>query len=236
MQDINMKQKNKRLIVISALAIVIAVTCIICYFIFKEDEAYKLDVELYETESIPLGSGLVITDIGKYTGIFVEDGSDEPVSGIMMIILKNISGKDLQYGEIYVEYPSHTAEFTVSNLPNNGSVVLLEKNKKKPTQKELLSARYENCVFFASAMDTMEETFEISGNNGAMNVKNISQTDIDSPIEVYYKNSSTSLFYGGITYKITIPTGVKAGKMAQLYSPHYDLSNCKVVDIVIKEN
>ena len=230
-----MKEKKKKLIIISALAIVVAVTCVLCYFMFKEDEAPELDVELYETESIPLGSGLVITDIGKYTGIFVEDGSDEPVSGIMMIILKNISGKDFQYGEIYVEYPSHTAEFTVSNLPNNGSVVLLEKSKKKPSQKQLLSARCENCVFFASRMDTMEDIFEFSGTDGAMNVKNISQSDIDSPIEVYYKNSSTSLLYGGITYKVTIPTGLKAGKTAQLYSQHYDLSNCKVVDIVIKE-
>ncbi len=228
-------KKKKKIVIISAFTLVVVITCILCYFMFKENEVPQLDVELYETESIPLGSGLVITDIGKYTGIFVEDGSDEPVSGIMMIILKNISGKDLQYGEIYVEYPSYTAEFTVSNLPNNGSVVLLEKNKKKSSQKEFLSARYENCVFFPSAMDTMEEMFEVSGIDGAMNVKNISQTDVDSPIEVYYKNSSTSLFYGGITYKISIPTGIKAGKTAQLYSPHYDLSNCKVVDIVIKE-
>lgn len=228
--------KKKKIIIISAVVVLLAViSCLAYFFIFKEEEVTGLEVDLYETDKIPLGSGLVITDIGKYTGMYIEDGSDEPISDIMMIILNNISGKDLQYAEIYVEYPSYTAKFVVSNLPNNGSVVLLEKNKHKAIKGQPVTADFENLLFFGSSMDTKEEVFEISGNNGIMNIKNISEEDITSPIEIYYKNSSTSLLYGGITYKATVPGGIKAGEMTQLYSSHFDSSNCKIVDIIIKE-
>jgi len=52
----------------------------------------ELDIQagFADIETISLGNSLEITDIGSYTGIYMEDGSDDVVSGIQMIIVKNV--------------------------------------------------------------------------------------------------------------------------------------------------
>ena len=72
---------------------------------------------------------LTILNIGNYTGVYMEDGSDEVLSGVMMIVLENNSEKDLQLARIYITYSDETAEFEVTNLPAGEKAVLLEKNR-----------------------------------------------------------------------------------------------------------
>ena len=47
--------------------------------------------------SVSLGHGLYITDIGSYTGVYMEDGTDEILSGILMMVVKNDGEQDIQY-------------------------------------------------------------------------------------------------------------------------------------------
>ena len=60
---------------------------------------------------VDLGVGLLVTKIGSYAGIYMEDGSDRIVSNMMMLLVKNTTGKDLQLARISVVYEDFTAEF-----------------------------------------------------------------------------------------------------------------------------
>jgi hypothetical protein len=62
-----------------------------------------------------------------------------------------------------------------------------------------------------------------------MNVKNISDSDIEGNIYVYYKYKTQDLFYGGITFRVTVEGGLKAGEIRQLMTSHFNPDTCQVV-------
>ena len=60
-----------------------------------------------------LGANLTIDYIGSYAGIYMEDGSDEIVSNMLMLIVKNTGTQDLQLARITLQYSSFLADFEV---------------------------------------------------------------------------------------------------------------------------
>lgn len=196
---------------------------------------HKAEMEFTEDETIQLSQGLEITRIGKYAGIYMEDGSDEVVSGIMMIIVKNAADQDLQLARINLTYADFNAEFEVTNLPAGESVVLLEKNRHKAADQKHQSATVSNVVFFTEEMNLQPDKVELSGGDGYIDVKNISGEDITGDILIYYKNSATDLFYGGITYRARIEGGLKAGETMRVITGHYSEGNCRIVMVTCGE-
>ncbi len=175
-----------------------------------------------------LGQGLIITDIAEYTGAYVEDGSDAVVSGVLMVILENTAEEALQYARITLYFGETPAEFTVSNLPAGGRVVLLEKNRAsyvsdRPDRGELAD------VLFLPAFEMYADIFEIAGTKGNLTVKNISDTAVAGDIYVYYKNSAQDLFYGGITYRARVEGGLKPGESKQIIAAHYNPSGSTIL-------
>jgi len=182
-----------------------------------------------ESSGMDIGNGLKIMRTGGYAGIYMEDGSDEIVSGIMMIILKNEAKNDLQYAEIRLQYESDAAEFKVTNLPAGESVVLLEQNRKAATAEILSGVTIDTMVFFSEPVKLYEDVLKISGVDGALNVKNISDKDISGDIYVYYKNSAQDIFYGGITYRARVEGGLAAGEIKQVTTGHYSPKTCRIL-------
>ena len=86
-----------------------------------------------------------------------------------------------------------------------------------------------NVVLFNENMKFDDSVFAITGADGMMNVKNISGSDITGDIYVYYKYKTQDLFYGGITFRVTLEGGLKSGETRQLMTSHYNPSNCQVV-------
>lgn len=67
--------------------------------------------------TVELGQGLMLTGAGKYTGMYMEDGSDEITENTVMVTVENGSDKTLEYAEISVTLSSGAAKFSVSTLP-----------------------------------------------------------------------------------------------------------------------
>ncbi len=168
-----------------------------------------------------LGSGLVITDIGPYLGAYVEDGTDEVISDVLMVILENTSHQALEYAQLTLAYGEETAAFTVTTLPAGAKVVLLEKNRMAYTAEAPSGILLENVVF-RDTLDLYPELFQITGTKGNLTVKNISQQTVTGEIYVYYKNSSQDLFYGGITYRAKIEGGLAPGESKTVIAGHYN--------------
>lgn len=179
-----------------------------------------------------LGNHLYITDIGNYTGAYMEDGSNEVISDVLMIILKNESEQSLQLARISLQYADFTANFEVTNLPAGESAVLLEKERHEYVSDNFLQARADNVVFFKEPMSLREDKLKISGGKGSITVENLTNETLGE-IYIYYKNSSVDLFYGGITYRARVDAGLEPGKSETVMTNHYHSSASTIVDVQI---
>ena len=174
-----------------------------------------------ETCLIDLGNGIIVTDIGPYTGMYMEDGSDEIVSGVLMMIVKNTGDKTLQYGAITMPAGEADAKFEVTTLPAGRSVVLLEKSRMAFDKDfDYKTAVTDNIAFFPEEESKMEDTVKVQFLDGVINVTNISDSDIDGEILIYYKNSAKELYYGGITYRSRVTGGLAKGETRQIAGAH----------------
>ena len=185
--------------------------------------------EATEPPVMELSDGLVIHYISSYAGIYMEDGTNEPVADVMMIILENTSEQDLQLARISIEYEGFTAEFEVTNLPTGEKVVALEKSRHGAVNEKYLSIQTKNVLFFPEPMGLEEERIEIKGRNGTLEVTNISGEAIPGDIYIYYTNSAAELRYGGITYRVPVRGGLKAGESTTVIAGHYTPDNSRLV-------
>ena len=170
-----------------------------------------------------LGYGLYVTDIGPYTGMYMEDGSDEILSNILMLVVKNDGDQDIQYARITLPLEIQDAEFAVTTLPVGESMVILEQKRMeydKAVDYSALLPVVENIAYFQEPITNHEDKLKIQIIDGALNVTNISAEDISADIRIHYKNAAQDLLYGGITYQVTIEGGLKAGEIRQIMTHH----------------
>lgn len=186
-----------------------------------------------ETEPrINLGYGLEITDSGKYSGLYMEDGSDELLSDVMMVIVRNNGEQDVQLADFTVSADGGEYRFRLTNLAAGERAVLLDLDRK-PSGGTVSSAAVENVALFAEPMALCEDRISVSGMDGMLNVQNISGEDIKGDIFVYYKYAAQDLYYGGITFRVRVEGGLKAGEIRQIPAGHYTAEGCAIVQVMI---
>lgn len=182
--------------------------------------------------------GLRITDMGGYTGMYMEDGTDDILSGIMMLVVENFGDRDVQYAEITMDLGEQRAQFTLTTLPVGESVVLLEKNRMAWDDSRDYSdvtVMIENVAYFQTPLSIMADKLQIGILNGAINVTNISGEDITGIISVYYKNAAADIYYGGITYRVQIKEGLKAGEVHQIMTQHASETGSKIMFVTVSQ-
>lgn len=187
---------------------------------------------------MPLNNDLEVLDIGSYTGIYMEDGSDEIISGVLMIKLINNGEDTVEYTKITVGIGGETAEFTASTLKPGATVVLLEKNRMSyDSTVDYSSAEVicENLALFQEEPSIQEDKVRIQVLDGAINVTNISKEDISGNISIYYKNKAAGVYYGGITYRVTLEGGLKAGEIRQIMASHFSDTGSEVMFVTIAQ-
>lgn len=188
-------------------------------------------IEAEEQAPINLGCGLQITDAGRYTGAYMEDGSGEVVSDVMMVVVHNSGEQDIQLANIVAVCGDAEYRFSLTNLAAGERAVLLDLDRKVSEGGGLSSAIVTEIVLFSEPMDRMPDTIEISGLEGMLNVKNISDADIDGDIFIYYKYAAQDIYYGGITFRVRIEGGLKAGELRQIPAGHYSPEGCTIVQV-----
>lgn len=186
--------------------------------------------ESQPVEGLDLGGGIVITDYLPYTGAFMEDRTDDVVSGVLGIRVTNTGEKYIQTMDITLTDGNETAEFSLSTLFPGQSVVVLEKNRMAYSDA-LLFTDFEtgSVAFFDGDPGMAEDKLEIQCLDGVINVTNISDEDVTGDILIYYKNYTSGMYYGGITYRIRIAGGLKSGEIWQGTAAHFNPANSAVV-------
>lgn len=188
-------------------------------------------IETEEQSPINLGYGLQITDTGRYTGIYMEDGNGDIVSDVMMVIVLNSGTTDIQLANITAACGDVEYRFSLTNLAAGERAVLLDLDRKESEGDILDSAILTDAVLFEQPMDLMADAIEVDGLDGMLNVKNISDTDIDGDIFIYYKYAAQDVYYGGITFRVRIEGGLKAGELRQIPAGHYSPNGCTIVQV-----
>lgn len=169
---------------------------------------------------------LEITKIQKYSGKFVEDGSDKEVSNILALIVKNTSNKDLQYGQIILSTDTNdNVEFNITNLPAKSSAIVLESTGSIPYTKNL---SYKNSTYASVnslPMDTKK--IKVTTENNSITIDNISGKDLGT-VYVYYKNKKNSSYLGGITYRVKFENVEKDVKLTTKTN-HFTEKNSEIL-------
>ena len=186
--------------------------------------------ELPKPNGIDLGNGLIITKVAGYTGAYVEDGSDEQVSNVLMIEVFNYGVDPIQYAEISLAVGDKTAEFTMTTLPVGEKMIVLEKNRMAFDQSlEPGQAEARNVARFQVPMSLCSDKIQIQELNGALNISNISGQDIQGDIFIYYKNVSDDMLLGGITYRARIAEGMEKNGVRQILANHFTTGDSRIV-------
>lgn len=182
-----------------------------------------------------LGYGLMATQVGSYTGAYVEDGSNEFVSGVLMLRVTNNGEQDVQYAEIDMQLAEGTAKFQLSSLPVGKTVILLEQSRLAWDQNEEYQyAVLTNPVLFPEPVSLHSQQLQLQLLNGGLNVTNISGQDITGDVVIYYKNAQQDLYYGGITYRARLEGGMKAGELKQIMGEHLRQGGTEIVFITVE--
>lgn len=191
-----------------------------------------------DSNAVNLGFGLQVADMGGYTGMYMEDGSDEILSDILMLVVENTGDKDIQYAQITMNLGDEQAQFELTTLPVGDCVVLLEKNRMQwqdDMRENNALPMASNVAYFQEPLNTMEDKLQISILNGALNVTNISEEDISGTISVYYKNAAADIYYGGITYRVQIKGGLKSGAIQQIMTRHASETGSRIMFVTVSQ-
>lgn len=195
-----------------------------------QEEETRQPTETEPSYLFNLGSDVVITEFITYTGAFMEDRTDEVLTDIMAIRVTNNGDACVQTMDITLTAGDTQAQFSLSTLFPGDSVIVLEKNRMAySTAPEFTQAEASSVALFESRPGMCEDKLEIQCLNGVMNITNISGQDITGDILIYYKNYVAGTYYGGITYRIRLEGGLKAGEVRQGAAAHFNPDNSVVV-------
>lgn len=180
------------------------------------------------------GTGLILNDIARYSGQFIENGTDEYVSDIFAILLSNGSGTDIEYATLsFTASDGRPLTFTLSNLPKDGSIIVLEANKTPYSPIQSLSLDSQQIVNMPT-MSTMSDSLYISSSDNKIALSNTTTENLDN-ICVYYKylyDSKTLL--GGITYQCRIGS-IATGSGVSASPSHYLSDSSRIMQIIQTE-
>lgn len=183
-----------------------------------------------EKDLFDLGNNVKVTGIISYTGAFMEDRTDEVVADVLAIQVTNSGEEYIQTMDIALFTGEMKAEFSLSTLFPGETVVVLEKNRMAySTVPEFERAETSAVAMFSEHPGMCQDQLEIQCLDGIINVTNISGEDITKDIFIYYKNYVNGAYYGGITYRLCIEGGLKAGEIKQGTAAHFNPDNSTIV-------
>ena len=177
-----------------------------------------------------LGNGIYIVSSEPYTGPFWEDGSDKEVENVWQLTVTNTSDEDIQYLKILSDADGETAEFNITTLTAGSTVNVLESSAGQyPDNEQDCTYNIENLARFTRERSLYPDIFTVSVADNWIKVENHSEQDIKNDIYIYYKNVQEDSYCGGITYRIRIEDGLKAGESKETQTKHFNQDTSRIM-------
>jgi hypothetical protein len=163
---------------------------------------------------------LVCLEYSSFTGAFPEDGTGRPVQSVAAMLIRNDSGKFLDYALVKCDIGTGTGTFKVTGLPAGKAVWVLEQDSKTVASEDKFAVS--DCEDYSFRSDAMVSTdkLKVVTNGNTVTVTNVSGEALEN-VCIYYKSvHSDGNFFGGITYMLGFGT-LEAGQTAQKQSSHF---------------
>lgn len=198
-------------------------------FTVDEDQKNKENF-LMETPS-----GIGLYECFSYTGPFVEDGSDEPVSNVAAIKVKNTSETYYQTLRLSVSSGDKNYNFFITSFFPGDVITALETDRQPFERGDGVTdfAERESSRFAETPSDHLDE-FIPQVYDGVMNFQNVSGKNFEKDVYVYYKNVNEAGYLGGITYRVNLGP-MKKGEIKQGSSSHLSGTFSKIVFVTYGE-
>lgn len=175
--------------------------------------------------------GLTLEKLAPYNGMYVEDGSNQTVQGVAMLLVSNTGDTPLEYTQISVSYGEETLLFDISALPVGQRLVVQEKNRK--TIPEGTPTAANAMVVHRAKMDMSTGKVRVTDNgNNTLTIENLTDTTIPT-VRVFYKYylKDQDMFVGGIAFTVRI-TRLGANGKVTLQPTHYTSDSAQVVMVL----
>lgn len=189
-----------------------------------EEEEPTLETEKLET--------LSVLEWGTYSGLFVEDGSDEAVENVICLLIGNTTDQYLDYGVVKATVGDRECSFVVSGLPGGAATWVLEESRQTMTSVETFSYVGQTV---SQLKDQPENTdIDVTFLNGEAQVTNNSDKTY-SQVRLYYKHLHTDgNYFGGICYT-TVGENIAPGQTMTLPAGHSTENGCSLVRVEVVE-
>lgn len=202
----------------------------------KDNAPNVLHVRQSETLHAPLefplevcGTPLVIERTAMYDGPYVEDGSDDEVTGVAGIVLRNNGNEMVLRAEIVLEQGSRRLNFNAEMIPPGAAILILEANRSVYSMLD-----YTSCLANAWTETMPETSNEIKVvSRGMDRIMVTNQADKAMyDVEVMYKGwrEDPGVYLGGITYVACLDE-LSAGATVEIYPEHYVAGYSRIVDV-----
>lgn len=174
------------------------------------------------------GTDLVIQSVRSYDGVFLEDGSNQDVTGISTMVLVNNGQTGIEYAEITLNQGSTVLRYRATSIPAGATLVVQE-----ATAAKHVNLKYTACsanVAAASTFEMSESKVKVEEiENGKLLVTNLTNETI-SRVRVFYKFAfeKGKIYVGGITYTAEL-TALKPGQSAKLTASHFAAGSSEVI-------
>lgn len=194
--------------------------CVFLTIIVSGCSGEKVNIDVDITDNVAVNS-LSVMKIFPYSGAYVEDGTDDEVKDVVAAVLANTTSTDYEYVEFSVMTDKGIHNFTASTVKAFSTMTVLCKNKDKFEKNESMqSFSIDVEAEYAVPVSLAEGILDIYYTDKTISLKNSSDRDLNN-ISVFYKQRNDMGYFGGITYKMTVPS-LKAGEITQLNSDHLD--------------
>lgn len=170
----------------------------------EEIKDYETQPTVVEEEDKEiLQDSLEIVSVGKYSGVYVENGADITVDNVASMVVTNTSDKMLQVARFTMNVngdPDDVALFQVTDLPAGASALIMELNKRPYQEGEVYELGQELHTFYEES-STMSDTFSFEVKEGLLTLTNLTDQSFDN-VYVHYKYvQEGGAYLGGIAYR-----------------------------------
>ena len=150
-------------------------------------------------EKLVIDEWLEIESVGEY-------------GGKLCFKVKNISKEDVEFALISCDTGSVRATFRLTALlSGKEALIICNDNIKYDKKAEYKNWKIENKALYLDKRSLHSDAIEINAKNGEIEIKNISDKDIDNIIYIIYKRVENGVYIGPETFRARVD-GLKKGE------------------------
>lgn len=204
---------------IPVLAVLVVLAAVAAVLLLMPREEPAPDPSPPGTTGPTVPNALESLQFSRYSGQYVEDGTDEEVSNVAAILVNNPTSEFLDLGTVTYKVGGTTATFEITGLPPGGTAWVLEAERLQLEDGWEFEFQDSTYTFRADAI-RQTDLLTVQSQDDTLTVTNVSDQTLENVCLYYKVKHSDGNYLGGITYMMEFGT-LEPGASAQKRSAHY---------------